>query len=477
MKILALEASTSSAKAMLYETEDDTYETAQEAYPPSICSGGLTDTEAVFLCTARLGRQLAEGRSVSAVALCSTWHSVTVCDRDMHPVTRTHNWNYMATESICRRDRADRKLADELYARTGCMPHVTYPRQMLRYMTEQGMDFSDKLTPTQGAYNFYRLTGEYLETVCNVSGSGLINLKSLDYDACALAYCGIGRSQLGRLCSFRDTLPLDEEGARLLGIEAGIPVVPAHADGALNQIGDGAAAHGRMTVSVGTSGAVRFTAPRPMLPDSHALWGYYGAADYMAGAATAGACNCVNWYKDTYMKGMFSFGELESGAALPDDLPVFLPFLFGERCPGWHDERLGGFVGVRPEHNLSDLYHAIQQGVLFNLCQCYDELVRDIGAAERIVLSGGILNSAAWTQLAADIFRHEIEISTNPNASLMGAVVLGMHAAGAIDDIRTFEFPSAAHRRRVFPDPARAKVIRRQYERYLESYEMSTTRN
>ena len=72
MYILALEASTSSAKAMLYDPALDVAETAEEAYDPSICRDGLTDTEQVFQCVARLGRRLAERKDVAAVALCAT---------------------------------------------------------------------------------------------------------------------------------------------------------------------------------------------------------------------------------------------------------------------------------------------------------------------------------------------------------------------------------------------------------------------
>ena len=473
MYILALEASTSSAKAMLYDPATGAAQTASEAYDPFVCRDGLADTEQVFRSVARVGRELAAGRDVAAVALCATWHSVAVCDGDMRPVLPTHNWNYMAPSAMCREVRADRELASELYSRTGCMPHVTYPREMLRYLGQRE-SLEGRLLPSQGAYNFYRLTGAFRESVCTVSGGGLINLEKLDYDDFALAYCGAERGQFGKLCTYQDALPLSPEGAALLGLDAGIPVVPAHADGALNQLGDGAAARGRMTMSVGTSAALRLTTDRPTLPEAQSLWCYRGATDYMAGAAVAGACNCVNWYKDVFLRGALSFEQLESGAALPDEPPVFLPFLFGERCPGWRDDRMGAFAAVRPEHNVSDLYSAVQRGVLFGMYQCYLPLIAGMGEPERISLSGGILHSEAWTQMAADLFGRELEISANANASLSGAVLLGMHAAGLVEDVARYEFPSAQGRRRVTPRPERTAVLRGQYETYLEWYRRST---
>ena len=66
--------------------------------------------------------------------------------------------------------------------------------------------------------------------------------------------------------------------------------------------------------------------------------------DWMSGAAVSGACNCIDWFREKFMGGRMSFAELDLGEELPGRMPVFLPFLFGERNPGWNDGRMGGFV-------------------------------------------------------------------------------------------------------------------------------------
>lgn len=473
MYVLALETSTSSAKAMLCDVEAGTVTTAGAPYPPEICKDGMTDTRRVFEMACDLGRRLAAGKPVCAVALSATWCSVSVCDEAMRPATPTYNWNYMGPSNMCREVRANQELALTLYGRTGCMPHVTYPREILRYLGGRGVSLDGKLLPSQGAYNFYRLTGEFMESVCSVSGAGFINMHTLDYDDFALDYCGAKPDQFGTLCRYTQTRPLTEEGARLLGVDAGIPVVPAHADGALNQIGDGAAKKGHMTLSVGTSAALRLTTDKPVLPKEHSLWCYYGATDYIAGAATAGACNCINWFKDVFLKGMFSFEQLEIGVQETVNPPCFLPFLFGERCPGWRDDRLGVFSSIRPEHTISDLYLSVQQGILFGLFQCYEMLTANMGEPASIFLSGGILHSTRWINMAADLFGREMLVSENADSSLMGATLLGMHAAGAVSDIVNFEYPSASSRARITPDERQTRRLRGLYAAYLDGYDRS----
>lgn len=475
MLVLALESSTSAAKAMLYDSEQGVIATESMRYDPSFCKDGVSGTDEVFRMTMEMGRKVAAGKQIAAIALGCIWHSVAICDGDMRPAGGTYAWNYMAPSDMCREARADEELVKKLYHQTGCMPHVIYPRQALRYLRQNGLDLSDKLLPSQGAYTFYKLTGEFMETLNVLCGTGVINVNNGNYDSFAMDYAGIRKDQLGSICHYSDVRPLNTFGAELLGLDVGIPVVPAHADGALNQIANCAAVIGRMTLSVGTSGAIRLTTTRPVLPEGRQLWSYYGVADWVSGAATNGACNCVDWYQGSFLGGKMSFAELDEGEDASGRMPVFMPFLFGERNPGWRDDRLGGFQDVRSEHTAREMYRAVQAGILFNLYQCYEVLAREEGVPVEIYASGGLLNSKRWTQMMADIFGTPIRCVQNLNASTMGAIVLALHAAGAMEDIRAYtgDIEGAVE---IYPDSKRAAFYKDWYQRYLEHYNLSAGR-
>ena len=97
----------------------------------------------------------------------------------------------------------------------------------------------------------------------------------LQFDDFALEYAGVRRDQFGADRHLpRRAAAQRARRRQLLGVSQGIPVVPAHSDGALNQIANCAAVVGRMTFSVGTSGAIRLTTDRPVLPEGHQLWSY-----------------------------------------------------------------------------------------------------------------------------------------------------------------------------------------------------------
>ena len=107
---------------------------------------------------------------------------------------------------------------------------------------------------------------------------------------------------------------MTEEAAREMDLASGIPVVIGGSDGALNQIGAGAMEEGIMTLSVGTSGALRLASKVPVIPQEPSTWCYYLAdGKRIAGAATAGAGNCVEWFvKRLNSHSGLGFSELEA---------------------------------------------------------------------------------------------------------------------------------------------------------------------
>ena len=468
MIVLALESSTSSAKAILYDSECGVLSVETAPYPAQICADGISNTKAVAELTIRLGAKAAHGRDVSAVALCGTWHNLAICGSDVRDPDKTYSWNFMAPSALCASMRREKDLTAELYQRTGCMPHVTYPRQALLYLRQNGMDLKDRQFISQGSYLFYLLTGEYCESRSTMSGSGLLNIHTLEYDEAVQELLSVQSSQFGTLCTYEDVRPLQTKGAAMLGVQPGIPVVPAYPDGALNQISSCAAEAGKMTLSVGTSAAIRLTSSVPVLSQQQKLWCYYGTTGWMTGAATAGACNCINWFTQQFLENKWSFSELEQGP-MGENVPVFLPFLYGERCPGWQDHRPGGFMELKDGQTVYDLYRGVQEGVLYHLYQCYEALTESAGAPNEILVSGGILHSAGWTQMLADIFDREIACLPNLHASTMGAVILALHAAGAQPDIRTFR---ADHdgAKRIRPSEERAAYYAAHYGRYVSWY-------
>lgn len=475
MYLLSLEASTTSAKAMLYDTLKGETQIHIRPYGSMYEDQSLHSADHIFECMMKVGRELSAGKDVQMISLGGTWHSVLLCGPDGRPLTPVYPWTYTGAAGICRRLREDREYTERFYKKTGCMVNATYPFFKLLELKDKGYRLSDCLIMGQGTYHNYRLTGERVTTACMASGSGLMNIHTKSYDPDILKEAGITEENLSRIVPYDRTFPLAEEGAKLLGLKSGIPVIPSNADGGLNQLGVGAMKEGIMTFSAGTSGALRLTTKEPVLPADGGTWCYLSPKGYLSGAATAGCCNCIDWFRKK-MGGGMSYEELEQMDEERKAPPIFLPFLYGERCPGWDDRRSGGFVGIKPWHDTKDLYLGVQQGILFHLYQCYEILTGVSGRPDTVKLSGGILNSRRWTKMCADIFGRELVRDEEAQGSLKGGIVLAQELLGLPDEIFTGAAGtngSGKPDRLVYPDLKRKDYYKEQYRRYLDAYEMT----
>lgn len=467
MKILVLEASTTSAKTMVYDTETRGQEVRTKVFTPTYEDLTVQDADAVFTELMALGREACRGLEIDIIALSGTFHNLLLCDEKMHPVSPVYLWSNREAADLCHRLRLEKDYVGTYNRKTGCMVNASYPYFKLRHMKEKGYDLVKYRIAGQGSYDMYRLTGEWVIMDSLASGTGLVDIREKTYDRGLLEELGLDIAQLPRIVDFRETFPLFSEGAEILGLREGIPVIATGPDGALNQVGSGALKDGVMTFSVGTSGALRLGAPKPVLPETPSTWCYLAPKGWLIGAATSGASNCVDWYKDRMFPEGTTYETVENGFGAMVDAPIFLPFLFGERCPGWEDDRNAAFMEIKPHHTPHDFYRSILEGVLFNLLQCYQILVELNGIPERIRLSGGIVHSTFWTQMCADIFGLDMEIDDVSHSSLMGGIVLGMAVLGVVEDIEDFETATV---RVVHPDPSMAGIYEERYLRYKYWY-------
>lgn len=464
MIILALESSTTSAKVMLTNPAGGAPVVRTR---PLHCPGpdpAVRDPDDIFRQTAALARETCQGRQVDLVVLSSTWHGLTL-QGPAGTATPVMEWPYTGASALCAALRRDPDYARWFHERTGCMVNAVYPAFKLRQLRDQGIDLRGLTAMDQGSVNFAQLTGRRWTSTSLASGTGLLRMATEDWDTEVLDSLGIGDVALPELVGWDQTAPLTADGAAALGLRSGLPVLPSCPDGGLCQVGDEANEPGEMTLSMGTSGALRLAIGGPAVSPRLTTWCYRSPLTWLSGAAASGCCNCVDWAKDRLFGPGTDYRDIEARLGPePARPPVFLPFLFGERCPGWEDQRTGGFVDVRSSHTAHDLYRAVLLGVVFGLYHCYQELVRLNGEPHRTILSGGVLSSALWTQLCVDVFGIPMELSTLQHSSLTGAIALGARLAD-VDLPRHTTRPRVVH-----PDPAKTAYYADQFERYLDCY-------
>lgn len=480
MQVAALEVSTSSAKAMVYDDREGVVAEEQNPFPDDVGKETAQDPDGIVDVALDTLEQVVRDHShdIRAVGLCGTWHSLLYTDREGEPLGDIRTWVDTTGDDFVRRKRSDTNWVDAYYRKTGCLPHAMYPFWKHCYLTDEDdpQANGDALISSQIEHLFHRITGERAVSRCTASGSGFMNIHSAEWDEGLLEFASINdRNRLAPLADETKTAPMQAHVADRVGLPEGTPVTAGAADGALNQLGVGGTRTDILSFSVGTSGAIRMGVEEPELPHERSTWCYYLHDNVrVAGGATHGI-NCLDWYLNLLNTGSsnneWDYASLGQRAAECDerDAPFFLPFVFGERAPGWNEDRTGVFTRMTSEHGPGDLYYAVQEGILFTLYDCYRMLVRNWDVSpQKIVISGGILNSEPWTRMAANLFGKALEHTGHTNDSTVGAAMLALKAAGGIDDVNDIDIPT-----HTVAEPESEKqhqTLQERYEHYREIY-------
>ncbi len=478
---IALEVSSSSAKCALLSPEKGIIRTVERRLPPDVTDGLTQDADKMAAAALDALRELVSQIDVpvDAIGLGGTWHSLLLLDQDKLPLHRISTWADLCSAPTAADARKDKGFVEEFYQKTGCMAHAMYPLFKYWHLTKAAPELTKnaRYVSSQIEYLFLKLTGEIAVSHSTAAGSGFFNLHTLDWDPELLELVGLSVEQLGALEDAFYVGKLTTEAAQYVGLPSGIPVTVGMPDGALNQVAVGGARQGVMSFSVGTSGALRLAVQEPALPREPSTWCYFLLDDfYLAGAAT-NASNNVDWFMRNFAGPGQDYVHLEKTAEAvdPAKAPLFLPFIYGERCPGWGENRLGGFLGLKPHHGTAEMYYAVLEGILLNLYHCYEILASTAEEPSQILVSGGIMNSSFWLQMASDIFRREFFTTGAKNDSTFGAALVAAAAvsggAEALHELTAQIKAAPACQPR---EDGLTKIYRRRYAMYLDVYQNLT---
>jgi len=223
-------------------------------------------------------------------------------------------------------------------------------------------------------------------------------------------------------------------------------------------------------VMVGTSGAMRVVRESARVEPPWGLFGY--RADrrrYVIGGALSGGGNLVAWLNGILRLGSSADAEREAASLEADahGLTV-LPFLAGERSPGWAEEARMAIAGLSLHTRPAHVFRAGLESVALRFAVLHDLLRGAAPQARDVVASGGaLLGSPAWMQILADVLGRPVTASAEAEASSRGAALLALESLGAIPGLEAVP----AHFGRTYaPDAERHGRYRDALERQKRLY-------
>ena len=157
-------------------------------------------------------------------------------------------------------------------------------------------------------------------------------------------------------------------------------------------------------------------------------------------------------------------GPGDPAAADPRRVPVWSPYLRGERTPFHDPDRRGVLDGLDLTHDAASLRRAAYEASGFVVRQ----LIELCGAeVSRIVATGGGTRVEPWIQAIADATGQPVQVSGVAEGAALGAAFLGRVAAG-LETSMADAARWASTERIVAPDPAWTGAMEDRYRRFLE---------
>ncbi len=477
--VLALDVGTSSVRTLLFDRLARPVEgiEGRETYSVRATPDGGAEVDAPELLgrveravDAALAQASRLAPEIAGVAACTFWHSVLGVGEGGEPVTPIYTWadTRAAAAAADLRRRLDERA---VHARTGCVLHACYLPAKLLWLSRTDPERFRRAARWMsfGEFLLLKLFGRAAVGASMASATGLLDVHALRWDPEVLAAVSVRPDQLSPLGDAPLSGLQPPHAARWPALRE-VPWFPAAGDGACSNLGSGCASPERVCVMVGTSGAMRVVREAPKVEPPPGLFCY--RADrrrYVVGGALSGGGNLAAWMGDTLRLGAPAGLDREVAALDPDAHGLtFLPFIAGERSPGWAAEARATIMGLNLHTRPIDIFRAGLESVALRFAVLHGLIRRAAPQAREVVASGGaLLGSPAWMQIMADALGCPIVASAEAEASSRGAALLALEATGAmprLEDVPARYGPS------FIPDPARHERYRTALERQERLY-------
>ncbi|MEU4480213.1 FGGY family carbohydrate kinase [Micromonospora sp. NPDC023966] len=437
MDILALDLGTSSVRGLVLDGDAVPRPGALARRKLHLAAGddgsGTLDGPRYLACLVECLDELAAGghlRDVELVATSAQWHSVLPLGADGAPLGPVLTWLDTRPEAVA--DLTGPADPDAFHERTGAWWHRCYWTMRLPWLREHCGSpvarFSGLVEYVLGV-----LLDEAPMSVSMASGTGLLDLRRLEWDAEACELAGVRPEELPALAPQRWRGRLRVEYAQRWPQLADARWAAPVGDGAASNVGSGCVDSSRASVTVGTSAAVRLVQAVPAGADlphlSEQLWRYRVDHEYVVtGAAYSSGGNLFAWASRELR--LPPGAELEAALARAGTkLTVRAnPRLGGDRPPGVAPSGSGKLWGLSFGTTAVD----ILAGLMTELCRLVaDDLAlveADVGERTEVVLGGGAMAASTWWRRAfADALApRTVCYQRNPEIGATGAALVAL---------------------------------------------------
>ncbi|MEM1568825.1 MAG: FGGY-family carbohydrate kinase [Thermofilaceae archaeon] len=326
-------------------------------------------------------------------------------------------------------------------------------------------------------YLLHRLTGRAVITVDEASITWLVDTRNplaVDWSRSLVELFGLDLSKLPEIVKPTEIVgELKPEVSGELGLSGRVKVVAGCGDVPATAVGSGAVEDFEVHAYIGTGDWFAAHVPSRRLDVAHymgcilsAIPGRYllVAEQQTGGAAIDYAIKILK------LPGPKEAEKLLSGYRVGESRLLFLPWLYGERSPVEDPRLRGAILNLSLDAGDAEILAAVVEGVALNMRWEYEYFKRllDREVSSIRVVGGGALYDALCAALASALGVEVVRVASAKEATLTGALTVGLVALGRWDFRVAKELaqPEAVFK----PDPRAVEAFRRKFELYVEAY-------
>lgn len=404
---LGIDIGTSSVKSVLADDRQRIRAEASFALATSRPRPGWTEQnpeswwDGVKATLGELKRKAARDyEGIGAIGLSGQMHGTVLIDAAHRPLRPSILWDdgRAASEAA-----AINEAIPDIAAVAGilAMPGFTAPK--ILWLARHEAKRMKRAVSILQAKDFIRmkLTGERATDMSDASGTLFLDVGRRRWSERIVEHCGLAIDQLPRLHEGTAvTGMLRPVVARSLGLSPSVVVAAGGGDAAAGAVGLGAIAEGRSFISLGTSGQY-FVSRERFAPRSGRLvhsFGHCVPNRWFDMAALLNGASPFGWLARLLgldVGPMLALARHEHEGAVP----LFLPYLSGERTPHNDPALRGSLIGLGHETDAASLVRGAIEGVALS----FADVAGDVGHAESPGVVGGAARNAEVMQALANV--------------------------------------------------------------------------
>lgn len=468
--LIGLDCGTQSVRALLADARGRTLALASRPTPTIITAPGAAEHDpqalwqTVLALLAEIGAAAPAGLEIAGIACASMGEACVLLDAMDRPIGRSITWFDRRTEADCAW-LVERIGAERLFAVTGLPvdPTVTLCKLLWHRRTDPAGFARARRVLNLADYVAFRLCGEAATDRSLASRTMLLDIDAAGWSADLLAHTAIAPALLP---------PIRPSGTRLGPVRAevlaasglrGRPVVAVGGhDHVVGGFAAGAVRPGVLLDSFGTAEALLRTLARPVLTEATRSLGFWQGVVGLdrpfayLGASINRAGGAVEWLAGL-LGGLSRTALVEAAAAAPvgSGGVLFLPHLAYATAPVVDTAARGAFLGLTAGSDAGTLARAVLEGLAMEARLAVDAMsaLPGAGAPEEIRVIGGGTRNPLLLGIKAAVYARELTVIEAPEATALGAALLGGVAAGLWPDLATALDAIVQPRRTVAPDP------------------------